>query len=160
MKKLLVLSAFATLCAGLFAAPVMKITLKSGSISDFNMEQLSKIEFNETSIIAGQSFLIESIRKIEFYEGTSIVDPQGSKKTVANAILFTQSGPNLTMNTPMNTDLSVSLFGMNGRKIKELFRGSVTEPSLTVTTSGIAAGVYTVVVNSGNELFVQKLMIQ
>ena len=63
----------ATLLLPLMAEEVMKITL-SGSISDENLSTLSKIVFTENAMVAGASYNLDEIKKIEFYEdGTAII---------------------------------------------------------------------------------------
>ena len=124
------------------------------------MAAITALEFTSTALVTPKgSIALDQIRKISFYDdGTGINDTK-SKQINSSDAQFMQNGTTLSLTMPQNSAVSVSLYGLNGRKVKELFSGTAESKALSLDVSGVASGVYTVVVNAGTELFVRKIMV-
>lgn len=150
------------------AEEVMKITL-SGSVSEENLSTLSKIVFTENAMVAGTNYILNEIQKIEFFDdgdSVAIADksyPHSSKSSLLlGQIGFSATSSQLQLTLPQASNLSVYVFGLNGRKVAELFNGTANAGSLNLnlTTANLATGVYSVMVKAKNTIFVRKLMIK
>lgn len=150
-----------------FAEEVMKITL-SGEVSDENLSSLSKIVFEDNAMVAGATYNLDEIEKIEFYnDGTAIIDnsshPHSATSSLSQGqIGFTVTASQLQLNILQTSNLSVSLYSLNGRKVAELFNGSASAGALNLnlTTSNLAPGIYSVMVKAENTVFVRKIVIK
>ncbi len=151
----------------LFGEEVMKITLTK-DISHEKLGFISKIIFEDNNMIAGSSYNLDEIMKIEFFEDapTNISKPIFSK-TATNLINkeqigFTVKASTLSLSLPIISNLSVSVFSLNGRKVAELFNGNAPQGviNLDLKKYSLATGIYSVLVKSKNTLFVRKLIIK
>lgn len=146
----------------LLAGDLMKITLKDGTVSEENLEAITAILFEDNQLVSLASHDLNLIQKIEFKStGTAIIGTEktdgvnSSKATLS----MTQLNGKLSLNTSLKKQISVSLYAMNGRKVAELFNGAAqSELSFDLSKQNLAAGVYSIVVKSGSELFVQKMI--
>lgn len=146
----------------LLAGDLMKITLKDGSVSEENLENITAILFENNQLVSLASHDLNLIRKIEFKSnGTAIIGSPNEKGNNGSKTTLTmkQLDGQLTLSTSVKKQMSISLYTMNGRKVAELFSG-VAQPELSFDLSkqNLAAGVYSIVVKSGSELFVQKMI--
>ncbi len=166
--KKLVIFLLTVLILPLMAEEVMKITLSS-SLSNEKLSTLSKIVFTDNAMVAGASYNIDEIQKIEFYDdGNSVaiadnVNPHSSTSLLSlEQIGFSVTACNLLLTLPKASNLSVSLFSINGRKVAELFNGNANAGALNLNFSNenLATGVYSMVVKANNNLFVRKLVIK
>lgn len=164
LKTVLILS---LLLQPLMAEEVMKISL-SGEVAEENLSGLSKIVFEDNAIVAGASYNLDEIVKIEFYDDNDVValvsggEGECARQAFAGNIGFVQIANQLQLTLSKPSLLSVSLYRVNGRKVAELFSGTTSAGSLSLslTEAGLATGVYSVVVKADNTLFVRKLMIK
>lgn len=151
----------------LMAEEVMKITLTT-NVSVENLSNLGTIIFKENTIVAGSSYNIDEILKIEFYnDATSIVgganNPQIAYSSLKpNQICFKVTASTLSFTLPKTSKLSVSLYSSNGRKVSELFSGDAEKGllQLNINKSSLASGIYMVMAKVENTLFVRKLIIK
>lgn len=152
----------------LIAEEVMKITLSDNTTSKEYLSYFSRIIFNNNMMLAGASYAIDDIKKIEFYNDDPVsISYQNNHKKYSvsenfNRIGFTQTGNNLKLSLSKPSQLSVSLFSINGRKIAELYNGKVDcgSKSLNFSKYNMAKGFYSVVIKSDNSIFVRKLIIK
>lgn len=162
MKPALFL-AMAALTSTLFGEEIMKVTL-NGSLSEEKIASLSKIVFTDTKMIAGSTYDMASITKIEFYDnGISAINDQkpGSSSLKAGQIGIVHTGSHLNVTLPASQKMSVSLYGLNGRKIAELFNGTgITGTNAIALERSIAAGVYSVVVKADNVIYSTKISVK
>ncbi len=152
----------------LMAEEVMKITLID-DVSAKSLSTLSKIVFEETAMIAGGSYNLDEIVKIEFYDdgGTPIIDNNSPDHSPTSSHTqgefgFAVIASQLSLTLPEQASLSVSLFSMNGRKVAELFSGNAQAGVLNfnLTKNNLATGIYSVMVKADNVVFVRKITIQ
>ncbi len=147
----------------LMAETVMKITLNS-SVTDTELSTLSAIVFTENAMIAGASYDLDEIQKIEFYDdGSVITDHNATHQAVTpGKIGFTITASTLSLTLSETSNLSVTLFSLNGRKVAELFSGTANSGivDLSLANNNLATGIYSVVVQSETALFVRKIVIQ
>jgi len=156
-----------TLLLPLMAEEVMKISL-SGSVSEEKLSTLSKIVFKDNAMVAGASYNLDDIQKIEFYDDGTAIIGDNSNPHKSNGLLsqgqigFTVTASNLLLTLPKASNLSVSLFSLNGRKVAKLFSGNANagKLDLNLTKNGLATGIYSVLVKMNNAVFVRKLMIK
>lgn len=158
---------FATLLLPTMAEDVMKITL-SDEVSDENLSTLSKIVFTENTMVAGATYNLDDIEKIEFYDDgdVGIENNSHSNSSVSSLskgqIGFSVTASHLSLILPQASNLSVSLYSLSGRKVAELFKGATNAGALNLnlTNNGLATGIYSVVIKTSNTLFVRKLIIK
>jgi photosystem II stability/assembly factor-like uncharacterized protein len=94
---------------------------------------------------------------------TSLKDHHGTLKNlqiVPNPVKEGITTLHLTMKA--QNDVTVSLIDMTGQKVKEIIRPNLSqgEQQIILNTSGIGAGVYMVVVNTGGERYTEKVVIK
>jgi len=156
-----------TLLMPLTAEEIMKITL-TGKVSEESLSTLSKIVFEDNTMVAGSSYNLDEIEKIEFYnDGNAIISDNSKPYSSNNSLLYGQIGfsattSNLSLTLPKESNISVSLFSISGRKVAELFSGNAHagKLDLNLTKNRLATGIYSVVVKANNTIFVRKLVIK
>lgn len=150
-----------TIALSLFARDIMKVTLKDGSVSEEKISQIVQIEFTGNSMVSLSNYDLDNIQKIEFYDdGTSIAE-QKAVKPVQDKIAIAQHSSKLEITGLKSQTVSVSVYSMNGRKVAELFNGKAAGMiSTDISRLSLGAGVYSIVVRSGSDLFVQKMIKQ
>lgn len=152
----------------LIAEEVMKITLKDNTISREDISYFSRILFDKNMMLASACYNVDDIEKIEFYNDAPVsISPQNNYKAYPvskniNQIGFIQTSTNLKLSLSKPSQISVSLFTINGRKIAELFNGKVDygPKNLNFSQYNLAKGFYSVVIKSDNSIFVRKLIIK
>lgn len=146
----------------ILAGDLMKITLKDGSVSEERLENITAILFENNQLISLESHDLDLIQKIEFdSDGTAIIGSGGDKGISSSkaTLSMKQLNKQLSINTTVKNQISVSLYAMNGRKVAELFNGTAqSELNFDLSKQKLAAGIYSIVVKSGSELFVQKMV--
>jgi len=146
------------LVASVFAEPVMKVTLKSG-VSEKKISEISKIALTADGIsFAGLDFLFSEISSISFYDdGVSI---SNHFQKMNQPVAFSNIGSTLNLSLNKNQMMTVRMYAINGRMVKELFSGINTGSALSLSYDGVAPGVYSVVVRMGNEMLARKIMVK
>ncbi len=163
MKHLLLGGLFLTCISSAAAGKVAEISLPGSTL-----EYSGSIYFEGDKMIAGDRYDLNSISKITFKsemsevalgdhysaEGTSGV----SKKSVNISVMAQLL--KLSLSTPGNLDVSV--YSLNGRRVAKLFSGFTQKKSvhLDLSSSKLARGIYSVVINSNNTQLTQKIVIQ
>jgi len=136
----------------------MKVTLKSG-VSEKKISEISKIALTADGIsFAGSDFLFSEISSISFYDdGVSI---SNHFQKMNQPVAFSNIGSTLNLSLSKNQMMTVRMYAINGRMIKELFSGINTGSALSLSYDGVAPGVYSVVVRMGNEMLARKIMVK
>ncbi|MBF0431462.1 MAG: hypothetical protein HQK83_09300 [Fibrobacteria bacterium] len=144
------------------AEDVMKITLK-GDVSEVKLASLSKIVFSNDTMIALDSFALDSIVKIEIYNDNPVgvgdaIKQTDSKLAEKGNIGFTITPSTLSLHVYKQTKLDVYLYNSKGAKISRLFFGTVNTGPLNLSLSDLqlSSGVYSVVVKTGKEICIRK----
>ncbi len=165
MKKfVLVLTA---LLLPLMAETVMRIHL-TGEVSDENISSISKIVFSDNMMMAGASYSLDQVQKIDFYDdGNTAIAGKNKDNKSATALTkgqigFSLTASNLALTLSENANITVSLYSMNGRKVAELYNGNATSGLLNINlaNASLATGIYSTVVKANNTLLVRKIVIQ
>lgn len=160
LKTAAVLAALALPSLG---GEMMRITL-DGDVQEETISAISKIVFEGNNMNTGTLYSLDNIRKITFHStGTAISDNDviKTKGGSADLIGIAQVGNKLNLTLPKTAQLNVSLYSMNGRKVAQLYDGnSAGSLALPLDNSSLAKGVYSVVVKSGSDMFVQKVMVK
>jgi hypothetical protein len=147
------------------AALIMKVTL-SGEVSEEAIAHISKITFSGDSmkVFDGADFALDSIVKIEFYEGdTGATFVKGSKADhggpqATDHMLIRHTGSVLHLQLPEPRDLEVFLCSLSGQTVTRVFDGHAQggDLRLPLQEHNLASTVYNVVVKAGSELYVKK----
>lgn len=159
---------FITMLIPLMAEEIMKITF-SDDVSEETLTDLTTIIFKNNNMVAGASYKLSEILKIEFYDNGSSVDLD--KKNInfknsnfknKNQINFFHTSTHLKLNLKKSTHLSISLYNLTGRKIADLFndQASIGTLNLNLTKHNLANGFYSVIVKTQNSIFIKKLIIK
>jgi hypothetical protein len=163
-RVIIILAIFLT---PLMATDIMKITLIN-DISEETVSAISKISFSADSMISLNTYGIDNIKKIEFYDGEVSISSDASKKQQSNKLLkkgeigFVVSQTNISLNLPSNSNISVAIYSLNGRNVAELFNGDANAGVLNLNISNrkLATGVYSIMVKSNSSIFARKLIIK
>ncbi len=162
MELKTVAAAVLLLTYSLLARDFMRITLKDGSISDEYISEISSVIFENNHLAALNSYDLNNIEKIEFQSnGTSIINSDESKSAgiKKSPVLIRNVNNNLTIHIKQSDRIKSSLYSMNGRKITELFNGTASEElSFDLNKYSLGTGIYSVIAQSGNELYIQKII--
>ncbi len=138
------------------------------SLPGSTLEYSGSIYFDGDEMIAGDRYDLNSISKITFKgemnevalgdhystEGTSRVSKQSVNISITAQLL------NLSLSAPGNLDVSV--YSLNGKRVAKLFSGFTQKKSvhLDLSSSKLARGIYSLVINSNNTQLAQKIVIQ
>ncbi len=161
MRKILVGLSIAIMSCVIFSEMVMKVEL-NGEVDNVKLSTLSKIVFDGNTMVAGSSYDLDVVDKITFYDdGTAII--HNDKSSVAqDKIGFQLNASNLALTVPKASDMTVKIFSVQGRQIAELHKGRVKAGvlDLSIQHLNLATGIYSIVVQSNNQLFVRKIVHQ
>lgn len=143
------------------AEMVMQIDL-NGELDKVKLSTLSKVVFDGNSMIAGSTYDLDYVTKITFYDDDISPIVQKGEQLAPNKIGFLLNASNLTLSVPEDLSMKVSLFSVSGRQIAELHEGAVQAGSvkLSLDQYNLATGIYSVVVQANNQLFVRKIVIK
>lgn len=147
----------------IMADTVMKITL-SNSVSEESLGTFSKIIFTNDQMSAGSTYDLDDIKKIEFYEGA--VDIKSNLKPTSlhrsNMININHVGHEITLSLMKDTSIKATLYSINGKAVIVLYNGHAKQGivDLNFREANIASGMYSMMVKSGNELFVKKIVVK
>jgi len=159
---LLVLIAVSLACS---AETILKITMQDDAVAEEMISELTTIVFANDSLMSNRTFFLADVRKIEFVEGDSVGLHSNNSavsglKSSGGRLALIPNGVQLTL--PSATTLSVVVYGINGRKVAELFRGSAESGkyAFTLNELSLSSGMYAVVVNMGSTLYAHKIHVE
>lgn len=161
MKKIVAGVLLFLLSSSICAEMVMQISL-SGELDNVKLSTISKVVFDGNSMIAGNTYNIDAIDKITFYDDNIIPIVKGNKgvQKSGDRVGFVYRGTNLTLSLPKTEAISVRLYAVNGREVARLHDGITKAGTLTLSLDNLrlASGMYSVVVQTPNQLFVRKII--
>ncbi len=162
MKQLKKITLTVAALLSLASAESMKITF-NGSTKNVNLTAISSWVFSGGSLnlTGGEGFTIADIKKIEFVDGsTPIVDGvnyNGTREELRAMV----SSDRISLTIPVNQEITVSLYSVNGRKVAQLYSGFSQSGTVDIQRSGLslASGIYSLVVSGGSEILLQKIAL-
>lgn len=148
------------------ASQTMKITLKN-DVSDELLASLSKVVFTSNSLVATGAYDLSNILKIEFSSGKTGVVNQGKEKSVlelqaGSNIGINLVGDQLSISNILEKDASIYLYNINGQRVANIFSGRSNSQNLNFNLNKyhLGNGVYSVVINTSQSVFVKKVVIK
>lgn len=144
------------------AEMVMQVDL-NGELDKVKLSTISKIVFDGNSMIAGATYNLDNVSKITFYDDNiSPIIKADTKDMEQQKVGFTLNASNLALTLTEASDITVRIFSINGRQIAELHKGKVQAGIVDMSLQNLhlASGVYSVVVQANNQLFVKKMVLK
>ncbi|MBF0431459.1 MAG: hypothetical protein HQK83_09285 [Fibrobacteria bacterium] len=164
MKYIKIISLLLLILAPVFGESIMKVTL-SGDLSEVNLASLSKIVFSNDTMTSLESLPVEGIDKIERYNEnlseTGNLSEAGKDTQSDRHIGISFDGSNVIVNMEKHSRVDVQIVDKQGAVITKLFSGNTYSNQLSFSLEGynLGFGVYAVVVERENELFIAKITI-
>jgi hypothetical protein len=149
------------------AEQVMRVTLRD-SVSDQSLATLSRVVFVGDDMVAGATYDLDQVLKIEFYDDAVVAVAQPGRDARSGASPAMQrpapslnvSGGSLEIALPARSHIRVCVFSVNGAMLGELYRGAAEGVvRMPLGQLAWAAGVYCVMLRSGNEVFARTITV-
>lgn len=171
MKKLLLLSVTVFGLSGLTFAQDLIVTLTNGNTETFSVSNIQSIKFGAEEMMLYEmngtlnSWSIEDINKYAF-DGVANVDESVNISTDELSIYPNPSSGNVTINYTSNVagDISISIFDMNGRLVKEVYRGEHSDETEKIwnakENSSVQSGKYLCKIATQSKVITKSIVIQ
>ncbi len=118
------------------------------------------VVYTDSVILAGDTTYIDTMRIINtIVAGLPVINAANGLKLSVYPNPF-NNATNVSYYIPENTQVSIALYDNLGRKVKSLFDGeqSTRNYSLTISATGLSAGVYQLMFTAGDKTIMQKVV--
>lgn len=150
-----------------FKAQNLLVTLTSGTIESFPVEQVRSIKFGTCTMIVNEingttsSWNLDVVESYSFDQETSSIDVK-----VENTSFHVYPNPSLDVvqiiyDNSNTSEISISLLDVNGKEIQQIYAGQhLGKQTYTTNVSDLLAGTYFVQIITKTRIITKPIVIQ